>query len=209
MSKETQVKWQMEADYVQACSCDYGCPCEFEAPPSRGFCQGIGAWKIRRGRYGAVKLDGLGLAFAVHTPEAMHKGNGTVAVFIDKKANSPQREALTEIVCGRAGGMPFDIFAAIATKMIAPKFVSFQFDLNGRHSRVKVGSTLAISIEPIKNPVTGDPEEIRVNHGTGFIFKDAEAVSARTCRSRIAGEETLNFSWPAKAGFVSRVKYSN
>ena len=27
-----------------------------------------------------------------------------------------------------------------------------------------------ISCESIKNPVTGEPEEVRVNHGTGFIF---------------------------------------
>ena len=40
----TQVKWTMEADYLQACNCDYGCPCEFEAPPTQGYCEGIGAW---------------------------------------------------------------------------------------------------------------------------------------------------------------------
>lgn len=53
------VKWSMEADYLQACNGDYGCPCEFEAPPTMGFCEGIGAWRINQSRYGDTALDGL------------------------------------------------------------------------------------------------------------------------------------------------------
>src|SRR2546426_11778340 len=97
MSTQTKVKWAFEADYLQACNCDYGCPCEFEAPPSRGFCQGMGAWRINRGNYGDVALNGLGLAFAIYTPEAMHKGNGTSIILYDEKASSQQRVALQNI----------------------------------------------------------------------------------------------------------------
>src|SRR5205823_5968694 len=54
-----KIKWSIDADYLQACNCDYGCPCEFSAPPTPGFCEGMGAWRINRGNYGDVKLDGL------------------------------------------------------------------------------------------------------------------------------------------------------
>jgi len=209
MSNKTKVKWQFEADYLQACNCDYGCPCEFEAPPTQGFCQGIGAWKIRRGRYGELKLDGLGLGFAGHTPGPMHKGSGTFVAFIDKKANAGQRDALAAIAHGRAAGMPFEIFALIASKWLEPHYVNFQFKLAGRNSSVKIGNLVTIALEPIKNPATGTPEQIRVNHGTGFIFKEAEVVSAKSCKATVDGERVLNFSWPARAGFVCRVKYSN
>jgi len=47
-----------------------------------------------------------------------------------------------------------------------------------------------MTVEPIKNPVTGEPESVRVEHGTGFIFKDAECVSAKEFQVS-AGE--LNF----------------
>ena len=57
MSATAKVKWSFEADFLQACSCDYGCPCEFSAPPTRGFCEGMGAWRITRGSYGTLKLD--------------------------------------------------------------------------------------------------------------------------------------------------------
>lgn len=28
MATETKVKWAIDADCLQACNCDYGCPCE-------------------------------------------------------------------------------------------------------------------------------------------------------------------------------------
>lgn len=209
MSAPIQQKWSFEADYLQACSCDYGCPCEFEAPPTRGFCQGMGAWRINHGRYGDVPLDGLGLAFVVQTPEAMHKGNGLGGVFIDEKANPAQRHALVQIASGQAGGMPFEIFNIIMVRKLPPQFVPFQFHLNGRNSSVKVGGAMALALEPVKNPVNGEPESIRVEHATGFIFKTADVASAKTCRADTAGEPLLTFSWPDKAGFVTQVKYGN
>ncbi len=68
------VKWTIDADYLQACNCDYGCPCEFEAPPTMGFCEGIGVYRISKGKYGNVSLDGLCFAFGIKFPGAMHKG---------------------------------------------------------------------------------------------------------------------------------------
>jgi hypothetical protein len=61
-------------------------------------------------------------------------------------------------------------------------------------------------LEPIKNPVTGDPESVRVEHATGFVFKTAEALSAREMQ---VTSESLQFAWPNKAGFVAQVSYSN
>jgi hypothetical protein len=54
--------------------------------------------------------------------------------------------------------------------------------------------------------VTGEPESVRVEHATGFIFKQAECVSAAEMNAA-AGE--LNFSWPNKAAFVTQIKYGN
>jgi len=199
-------KWEMEADYLQACSCDYGCPCEFEAPPTQGFCEGMGAWRINRGRYGNVSLDGLGFGFVARTPGPMHLGNGTATFLIDEKASDEQRQALVQIATGQAGGMPFEVFPPLFPK-IDIQYLPFEFSINGEESSARVGDKVHMAVEPIKNPVTGDPESIRVEHGTGFIFKGAAVVSAKECRSSLAGE--LGFSWPNKAGFVTQVKYGN
>ena len=206
--KETKqkVKWALEADYLQACNCDYGCPCEFEAPPTKGFCEGVGAWRIHRGRYGDVALDGLGFGFAARWPQAIHQGHGTAALFFDVKATPQQREALLKIATGQAGGMPFEIIAATLTNVLEPQYVPFQFTINGKDSSAAMGDAVTMAFEPIKNPVTGAPEGLRVEHETGFLFKSAECVSAKAWRSSI-GE--LEFSWPGKAGFVAKVTYQN
>ena len=202
----TKTKWIIEADYLQACNCDYGCPCEFSAPPTLGYCEGMGAWRINKGSFGDVKLDGLGFAFAARWPKAIHEGNGTVQLFFDERANPQQRDALLQIASGQQGGLPFEIIVTTFSKIQDPMFVPLQFNLNGRNSSVRVGSSMDVATEPIKNPVTGEAESVSIDHGTGFIFQKAECVSARELRVS-AGE--LNFSWPNKAAFVTQIKYNN
>ena len=201
-----QTKWALEADFLQACNCDYGCPCEFSAPPTRGFCDGTGAWKIIKGNYGDVSLDGLGIAFAAHWPKAIHEGGGTLVLIIDERANAAQRSAILTICSGQAGGLPFEILATTFSKVLDPMFAPIEFHLDGRDSSVRIGEALNVALEPIKNPVTGQNESVRIDHGTGFIFKSAEAVSGKECRVNVPG---LSFSWPHKAGFVTQVSYGN
>jgi hypothetical protein len=200
------VKWWFEADYIQACNCDFGCPCEFQAPPTKGFCEGSGAWHIRSGRCGEVPLDGLGLAFAARWPGALHLGGGTGALFIDERASEAQRAALLQIASGQAGGMPFEIIVTTFSKVLDPFFVPFTFHWDGRNSRVKIGPYMEIETEPVKNPVTGSPEGVKIVHETGFVFKEAEVVAGKTCTAS-AGE--VQFDWPNQSGFVALVRYAN
>jgi hypothetical protein len=201
-----KIKWDIEADFLQACNCDYGCPCEFSAPPTLGYCEGIGAWQIKTGKYGDVKLDGLGVGFVAHWPKALHQGNGTCQLYFDERATQQQRDALLQICSGQAGGLPFEIIVTTFSKVLEPQFVKFKFNFQGRNSSVQIGNAVDVVLEPIKNPVTGEPESVRINHATGFIFKEAECVSAATMNTN-AGE--LKFSWPNKAAFVTTVKYAN
>jgi len=206
MNASQPTKWNIEADYLQACNCDYGCPCEFAAPPTRGSCEGMGAWRINQGKFGDVKLDGLAFAFAARWPKAIHEGNGTVCLFFDERADAQQRDALLRIASGKEGGLPFEIIVTTFSTILEPRYVPFEFNLNGRNSSVRVGDAVEVKVEPIKNPVTGEPESVRLEHSTGFIFKQAEAVSAATMHVN-AGP--LKYSWPNKAAFVTQISYSN
>jgi hypothetical protein len=102
--------------------------------------------------------------------------------------------------------MPFEIIVTTFSKILEPQYVPFKFNFNGRDSSVQVGNLMNVAVEPIKNPVTGQPESVRVQHATGFIFKEAECVSAATMEVKV-GE--LKFSHPNKAAFVTQVKYGN
>ena len=199
-------KWFFEADYLQSCNCDYGCPCEFAAPPTMGFCHGLGAWKILRGEYDGVSLDNLALGFAAKWPGAIHEGNGTLCLFISEHANAEQRDAMVNIASGKAGGLPFEIIATTITTLLEPQFARFEFNIDGIKSSARIGDRFKIALEPIKNPVTGEPEQVAVNHGTGFVFKTADCASAREGKVNV---EQISFSYPNKAGFISRVRYGN
>jgi hypothetical protein len=201
-----KTSWSIEADYFQACNCDYGCPCEFSAPPTTGFCEGVGAWKINRGKYAEVTLDGLGFGFAAKWPKAIHEGNGTVCLLIDERATAEQRNALIQIGSGQAGGLPFEILATTFSKLLDPLFVPFHFEINGTESKFRMGDAVVVGLQPIKNPVTKEPESVTIIHSTGFVFKEAICVSAD--EMKVSARE-IQYSYPGKAGFVSKVKYAN
>ena len=62
------------------------------------------ALQIEHGTYGAVSLDGLGFIILGLTPEAMGKGNWSVGLVTDARATAEQRDAMTAIASGAAGG---------------------------------------------------------------------------------------------------------
>ena len=206
MSSSTRIPWWFDADYLQACNCDYGCPCEFSAPPTPGFCEGTGTWRIKTGRCGETVLDGLCLAFVAHWPKAIHLGGGTVGILIDERADAGQRWALENIAFGKLGGLPFEILAGTFSSAQETRFVPFEFHLDGRNSASRAGDGVSFALEPVKNVVTGDPEFVRIEHETGFIFQGAEVVSARELR---VASGSINFEYADKAGFVTEVHYHN
>ena len=119
-------KWQMEGTLLGACSCDWGCPCSFDAPPTRGFCEGTYAWHIERGRFGDVSLDGLSWAWVAKSPGPLHQGNVIGTTLTDERATAAQRAALETISEGKSGG-PWTIFKAVSVQMLGPHYVPFRW----------------------------------------------------------------------------------
>ena len=63
-TSSTQIpNWNMKADYVETCNCDYGRPCNFSGFPTYGNCNTTILYHIRTGNYGNTKLDGLLLVY--------------------------------------------------------------------------------------------------------------------------------------------------
>ena len=102
----TQIpNWNMKADYIETCNCDYGCPCKFSALPTYGFCRALVLYHIKVGNYGDnIDLNGIEVIYAVFWPKAIHEGNGTMQLFITKNSNENQRQAILNIFTGTAKG---------------------------------------------------------------------------------------------------------
>lgn len=174
--------WRLEGEWIKNCNCAFGCPCDFNAPPTNGRCQGLVGMRITRGHFEGTSLDGLMFAVTVDFPGALHLGNGAMQPIIDERATSEQRDALFKIMSGKhsAEGTLFHIFSLIVTKIHDPVFVPFEFtfDKDGRMAKLIARGVLETEVEPIKNPVTGTAHRIQVVMPDGFEHRQAEVASA-------------------------------
>ena len=124
------VDWMLKTKRLAVCSCDYGCPCEFNAPPTREVCEGVEAYEIIEGYFGEVRLDGLRVAGVFRWPGPVHEGGGAFQVIVDEHATEEQRDALFKIMSGeeQEPTTAFNIYGATIDKEFDPIFASIEFD---------------------------------------------------------------------------------
>jgi len=130
--------WYLKGSLVGACNCDWGCPCNFEAPPSYGFCDGFSTIAVHEGRFGNLSLDGVKFLMGGHTPGAIHQGDGTSILIIDEATTPEQRDAVQALWRGGGVGSPFDEFASVTTVWFDPVVASIEIKLDGMNSTVRV-----------------------------------------------------------------------
>src|SRR5215831_20331322 len=179
--------WEIQGRELINCNCSYGCPCQFNALPTYGFCEALGAFVIEKGFYGKVRLDGLRVAHAIKWPGPIHEGKGHCQPIVDSSADREQREALLKILSGQdtdPGATVFAVFATTFEKVFDPIFTTIDFDLDvdARRGRIRAGHALDMVAEPIRNPVTGAEHRARIDLPNGFEYEIAE-IGSGTSRS--------------------------
>ena len=199
-------RWEFKADYLEACNCDFGCPCNFNGYPTDGFCEAAVAYHIREGRYGRTKLAGQDVVCVYGWPHAIHRGGGTMRLYISDTAAPEQREALVRIFSGKAQGTgPFAVFAGTITTIEDPVFTPIEMHVDGRRSHYRVPNACEVALAPHTDPVSGAVQDVRVNLPKGFIFRTAQA--ARTLVMKVLGAGALSFDHSGKNAFFARVEF--
>src|SRR5437764_2959415 len=102
-------KWTMRGEYMESCNCDYLCPCIYtnpQAPVTYDHCTAALVFRIDTGSYGDTRLDGLKFALVIRSGKVMADGGWIFAGVVHASADDSQRQALTAIVSGGAGGPP-------------------------------------------------------------------------------------------------------
>src|SRR5271170_4726347 len=107
--------WEIQGSELVNCNCAYGCPCQFNALPTKGYCDAMGAIAVDKGHYGDVRLDGLKIGFVFRWPGPIRKGK--CQAIVDAKASAPQREALLKIMSGQDTELFATMFAVFATTL--------------------------------------------------------------------------------------------
>jgi hypothetical protein len=174
--------WQLKGTVLVGCNCDYGCPCNFNASPSSGDCEGGWTWHVEEGRYGDVDLAGLTFGLFADWPGAIHEGNGKAIAFYDERADDRQGEAFENLLRGGERG-PWGIFIN-TYELLSIKPTAIELELAGERSRIKVGDIAELEMEPIRNPVTGVETQGGVVLPKGLVFKEGWCAASTVFRVR-------------------------
>jgi hypothetical protein len=193
-------KWKYSAEIISACNCDWGCPCNFDAPPTYGNCDGGWALKIRKGECDGTRLDGLAFALMASWPGAIHHGKGTAKIWIDNSSSKEQRRLLEQIVKGNFKGSPWPVFAPTFDMWLGTEFVPFDWNFDGASSSFKAGDQVMAVLEKIRNPVTGDEFTAKILLPKGITVKELNPTSSRTFSVFSRG---LKYSYPGKNAWYS------
>lgn len=168
--------WTVSGQYYETCNCDFVCPCipgQLAVEPTKGVCHFAMSFQIERGTYGSVTLDGLGFIVLGMTPGAMGKGNWSVGVLADDRASAEQRDAITAIASGAAGG-PIAALGGLVGKFLGVESAPIRFERTGARWSVSAGNLLEMAAEgamgldpnatgPLQLDNTGHPAANRFN----------------------------------------------
>ena len=195
-------QWKLDGTYFEACNCETACPCVFLSAPSAGECTVLVAWHIDKGSFGATALDGMNVALAAHSPGHMLQTKWRAALYLDERANAEQRDALTRIFAGQAGGHPANLVPLIG-EVLGVKAAPIEYRAEGRRRRLAIGNLAVADIEAISGQngadVTITNHPLCVVPGTPAVVAKSERVTYRD----------YGYQWEitGKNGFYSAFAY--
>ena len=200
------VNWKIKGPKIASCSCDYGCPCEFNGRPTHGMCEGLEAHLIEEGWFGNVRLDGLIIVARYRWPGAVHEGGGMVQGAISVHASNEQRDALFQILDGKEQEPTtiFNIYGSTFETEFDPIFADIEFacDLKNGTGGFAVPDVMEMKLEPIRNPVTGARHPAKIILPEGFEFREGDMASGT-----FSGGGDIAFERKGTYGVLTYVAY--
>ena len=195
-------QWKLSGGYFEACNCDAACPCIFLGAPTQGECTVLVAWHIDRGTFGATNLDGLNTALAAHSPGHMLQTKWRVGLYLDERASPEQRDALTKIFAGQAGGHFVNLAGCIG-EVLGVKAVPIEYRAEGRRRSLSVSGLADMEIEGVPGQNGG---EVTI---TGMPFCVVPGIPAVVAKSKRVSYRDYGYRWEItdKNGFYSPFTY--
>ena len=197
-------EWNVRGTVLIACSCDWGCPCNFQAKPTFGFCEGGWCWDIEQGTVDGVRIDGLRVSLWAAWPGAIHEGNGHAACFFDERANDQQRAALTRLLNGELGG-PWMIFRNTYT-LSGPHAAAHAIEGADYGTRLKVGDVVQLELKHMTNPVTGAQLHPEMALPEGLVVKRAALAASE--RFEVAHSDEIRYEHSGQYTAFGRFEYA-
>jgi hypothetical protein len=196
--------WKIAGSYFEACNCNVACPCVFTSPPTSGECTLLVAWHIDEGRFGDLDLGGLNAVLAAHSPGHMLEVKWRVALYVDRRANQRQQDALTQIFSGQAGGHLAGLVPLIG-EVLGVKAVPIEYRSEGRQRSLRLGDIGEAEIEGLPGQ---DGAEVTISNQPFTVIPAFPAVVAKSKRMRFS-DHGLKWEVSNKNGFFSPFVYQS
>jgi hypothetical protein len=189
--------WRIKGQYYETCSCDFVCPCilgQMAVRPSNGTCTFAMTLQVEQGSFGSVSLDGISFIVLGFTPEEMGKGNWSVGLVIDDRATAEQRDAISAIASGSAGG-PMAPLSGLIGKFLGVESAPIRVSRDGLKWSVKAGQFVDMGAEGARgiNPNSTEPMYL---DNTGHPVSDRLAV----CHAVTSHVHALGLAWDDASG---------
>ena len=196
--------WKVSGTYFEACNCDAACPCVFMSAPTAGSCSLLVAWHIDKGSFADVVLDGFNAVLALYSPDHMLKGGFKVALYVDDRANSEQRDALAAVFSGKAGGH-LSALGPLIAEVLGVKAVPIQYEENGRKRRLSIPGIAESEIAALSGQ---GGAEVTVNNHPFTVVPGFPAVVSKST-SVTYRDHGFNWQISEKNGFYSPFTYAS
>ncbi|MDH3519022.1 MAG: DUF1326 domain-containing protein [Myxococcales bacterium] len=197
--------WKIRGELVLSCNCDVFCPCVVSlgrSQPTQGVCYTWWGLHIEEGRAGDVPLSGLNAAVLMDVPGPLAEGKWTVGLYIDERAGDSARDALVEILSGKAGG-PTGWFSIMIAEFLGVKQVPIEFERKDRGWRVSIPKIIDGTVEPIEG---ADGESAtRVTNTKYWMSSDVTVCRGTRSRFRDWGR---NWDLSGRSGEYARIEWA-
>jgi hypothetical protein len=192
---------------IECCNCNHGCGCQFAGYPDRGSCEFLIGFEMIDGKFGSVPLAGARGVIVCKYPGAIHQGNGTVVLFLDRRLKPEQVEAVATILSGQMGGMPWEALAGTIGSFTGPVLETIEMTVNGTHSRYRIPGVVEAEQTPIRDAVSGQDKEVHIVYPKGgFFWNDGSVCTTSTMKVRYGG---VAFEHPGRYACYARATWTN
>ncbi len=142
-------KWRLEGTVFDACNCETLCPCVYFQAPNNEDCRPTAVWHVEKGNYGKTGLNNFTIAGVIYATQNPLMGIQKAGWILDEKLTQEQRDALMQILGGKAGG----IFSMLKVKQpLGVWWAKFDYSNDGKSWMVKAGDALEIKAGFVKAP---------------------------------------------------------
>jgi len=206
----TQPHWQVSGEFFENCNCTVACPClfstdrPFTSKPTEGFCDIAYACHINTGTYDHTTLDGLNAVLIAHMPGAFAEGNWSIALYLDERADTQQRQALEAIFSSTAGG-PLGVIAPLISTRLGVKFVPITFRVDGKRRSVEIPNIMHVAVQALPT-ISDATEEIWALNAHPLAPKLAMAAGDKNSTWSDYG---MSWDNSGKSGHYATINWSN